>query len=266
MVTAITCTPNTAAVGDTVSVHGTGFSATSAVTVFTYQGVTPTHQTITLQTTAGGAFTGTFVVPAQGATVTPTIIITDAGGGTITTAAAFTVKQAITTIPVFGPVGRQIAVTGSGYVTADNIATFTFTGVTPTINTCVGAVVGATGAWTGTFTIPSTATDGAHTIVATSTGALTASASINVTSDFTTVTKVTGKAVVDPVSGQTLWVEYFPNPIVTTTPTTTGSTTTYDCSAAAANTVTHNSATGTGNVFDGNQPIAAKMVWAGNTD
>jgi hypothetical protein len=163
---AISVSPTDATVGTVgVTVVGTGFTASTAISTFTFDGATPGTQTVTAQTTdLTGGFTGTFTVPAH-ANGSVTLIVADAVPDSAST--TFTVDAKITVTPTHGTVGTAgITVTGSGYTATDAIATFTVSGLTPTTNTCVGQVVAVDGSWSGTFTLDALPGSG-NTITAT---------------------------------------------------------------------------------------------------
>jgi hypothetical protein len=153
---AISVSPIDATVGTAgVTVTGTGFTASTAISAFTFDGVTPGTQTVTTQTTdLTGGFTGTFTVPAHAAGLIP-LVVGDAVPDSAST--TFTVDPKITVAPTHAIVGTAgVTVTGSGFTASDAIATITLGGVTPGTETCTTQTVALNGSWSGTFTVPAT--------------------------------------------------------------------------------------------------------------
>lgn len=158
----IVVTPTSGGFGDTVTVNGTGFAASSAMTVyFDTVAVATTPAAVTSGTS--GSFTATFNVPdvAIGA---HTVKAQDAGAASAE--AAFTVSTSIAISPVTtasspGNVGDDVTVTGSGFIASHAITiTYASTPVTFTTTSL------ADGSFSYTFEVPAS-TAGAHTITAT---------------------------------------------------------------------------------------------------
>jgi hypothetical protein len=170
----ITLNPTSGQVGDSVSISGSGFAASSAITA-TFGGSAVTLSGTTT-TDADGAFTGaTFTVPASTAGG-HTVEVTDASSNFAD--ATFTVTPKITLNPTSGPVGTTVTVTGTGFAGTSTV-TIKFDGVTqttvpPTVTTS------AVGSFTCTFNVPS-ASLGPHTVSATDAAANAASATFTVT-------------------------------------------------------------------------------------
>jgi hypothetical protein len=214
---AISLTPSNGHVGLTgVVVTGSGFGNTQAVSTFHFNGVTPATQTVTAQTTSAvGAFTGTFTVPAAAAGAEP-VFAQDASGKNASV--NFTVTPKITLIPsATGHVATTITVQGTGFTAAEHISAFTFDGVTPPINTILGgggALVGATGNWSGTFVVPAhakatvvvAATDGSEGPINTP-FSVTPAISLNPTSGLEgIIVTVTGSGFTNPSTIHTLTI------------------------------------------------------------
>ncbi len=81
----------------------------------------------------------------------------------------FTVEPRITLTPDFGPVGRTVTITGTGFQDADDGSIVVDFDGTPVVTTPASPLVSAAGSWSATFVVP-TATGGPHTVNATSTG------------------------------------------------------------------------------------------------
>jgi hypothetical protein len=178
----ITLDPTSGNVGDTVSISGSGFDASSAITA-TYDG-SPLTLGDTTTTDADGSFTGaTFTVPestAGGHTVEVTDVSSNFADAT------FTVTPKITLNPTSGPVGTSVTVTGTGFAGTSTI-TIKFDGVTQT-TTLPTVTTDSDGSFTASFDVPS-ASLGDHTVSATDEDDNTASATFTVTgSGFCVVT------------------------------------------------------------------------------
>jgi len=164
----ITLSPTQSPVGTSVTVTGSGFSVLTTIGTMTFNGVTPSGQTCTSQTTsATGTFTCTFTVPAV-AVGTYGVILSGSDVGTVPADAAsttFAVTSAVITLtPIQGPEGVTVTVTGSGFSVLTTIGTMTFNGVTPSGQTCTSQTTSATGTFTCTFTVPAVAA-GSYTVV-----------------------------------------------------------------------------------------------------
>ncbi len=149
----VTLSPSSGAVGDTVTVNGTGFKASSSVTIYF-----DTTSVGTATTDANGSFNGaTFTVP-ESLRGTHTVKGKDADGDSPTV--DFTISQKVTITPTSGSVGDTVTVNGTGFAASSNITIYFDT-------TNVGtATTNATGSFTNnTFTIPSTSR-GSHIIKA----------------------------------------------------------------------------------------------------
>ena len=162
-------TPSSGAVGTTVIITGTNFSATVASNTVTFNGtaatVTAAATTQLTVTVPSGATSGaiTVTVNSQTATSSDTFTVTTASSATTPTIASFT--------PTSGAVGTTVVITGTNFSTtlASNIVT---------VNGTVATVTNAT-ATQLTVTVPSgTTTTGKITVtvnskIATSTGDFT---------------------------------------------------------------------------------------------
>ena len=212
----VTANVSTANVGDTVTVSGTGFAASTSVTIY-FDGVS--EGTDTTNTT--GNFTGfTFTVPA---TVEGTYIIE--AEETYATSYYDTVNleidPKITINPTSGVVDDIVAVTGSGFDGTSTV-TISFNGVSQTT-----AVTDANGTLPSTtFTVPE-ASRGNYTVKGQDTGGNYATATFTVSTSITinpasgpsgiTVT-VTGSGF---AANQTITIKYNNVPVTTDPPTVT---------------------------------------------
>jgi len=179
--------------GTTIAVTGAGWVAsdTIAVGAVTVGSVVATH---TLVVDGAGALTGNIVVPAQAAGLKD-IVITGTTSGAQTFVGAFTVTDATAIfVPIAGPAGFTIAVTGAGWVASDTIAVGAVTvgGVVATHT----LVVDGAGALTGNVIVPIVA-GGLKDIVITGTtsGAQTFVGAFTVT----TIDHYAVSAIVSPV-------------------------------------------------------------------
>ncbi len=143
----ITVAPTSGAVGDQITISGTGFTASSNITFYMDNVIVTTDATTT---NASGSFTNnTFVIPSssQGSHI---IKAEDGGGYSSTGTLTIGHKMAIT--PTLGISGTTVTVTGSGF-SANASITIKFNGVPVTTNP---ATISAdtTGSFTGSFNVP----------------------------------------------------------------------------------------------------------------
>jgi hypothetical protein len=195
----INLTPTTSTFGSTVTVSGTGFGASKAITG-TFDG---TPLTLGGSTTTGstGSFTATFTVPAA-AKGSHTVGIIDASGNTAS--ATLAVTAGIFLNPSSGAAGSTVTISGGGFAASLPIS-FTYNGIA--LVTTPGTVTTNTaGSFTATFTVPSSATasntvqasDGTNTATAT----FTQTVSITITSNpiGTGLVNVDGVSTTTPVT------------------------------------------------------------------
>jgi hypothetical protein len=183
-------------IGTSVTITGTGFAASSGVTL-SFEGVfgiTPSSCSVgtagaTITTTAAGAFTCVFTIPSGTDAGAGSVVSSDVSGGQ-TTSSAFTVTAwTISPLSVTsGVIGTSVTVTGSGFAVSSGV-TLVFGVIGVTVSSCSAGTAGATitttaaGAFTCVFTIPAGSVAGAGSLVATDTsGGQTASAPFTVTS------------------------------------------------------------------------------------
>ena len=157
----ITITPTSGVPGTTVTVNGTGFSASRTINI-KYRGVAVTTNSTTITTDSYGSFMATFTVPA-GLAGAQTV---EASDGTYTASANFTATINVTLSKVTsqaspGYVGMDITISGTGFNPGSQITiTYATTPVEVATTNC-----DATGAFSATFKVPKSAA-GTHTITA----------------------------------------------------------------------------------------------------
>jgi hypothetical protein len=181
----VTITPTLAAVGDQITISGTGFAASQSVTIYFDDTSTSSATTDSLGTVSQTSFT----VPAS-AWGSHTIRIQDASGNYAT--ATFSTKQGITLTPTSGPIGTMVTVSGKGF-NANTGITITLDDVPVTTTT---VITDTDGSFSTTLNIPASS-GGAHQIKAsdgtnidTKTFTITATITVNPTSGYVG-TKVT---------------------------------------------------------------------------
>lgn len=162
MVAAINLTPDTDIVGATITITGTGFTASEDITL-TYGGA-PLTPVAPISTDGSGEFSGTFIVPAsvQGVhsvVATDETLLTDDMDFNVTPNLVITESNVI--------VGGTINFTGTGF-DGVSLMSFTFGGsaATPVEDPIT---TNATGGFTGSLVIPAS-TNGSKTLVATDAG------------------------------------------------------------------------------------------------
>jgi len=193
----ITLTPAQGPKGISVSVSGLGFSISTKIGTFTFNGAAPV-QTCTAQTTsASGAFSCTFTVPSSAAGIYTAVAsgndVGSVSGDTASTSFTITAPSILES-PAQGPKGISVTVTGTGYTPGATITTFTFNGATPGTQTCTAKVVTAYGGFSCAYTVPTGSSAGAYTVVATG-----SDGGFDTDSDIFTVT--TPAIVLSPTSG-----------------------------------------------------------------
>ena len=148
----ISVTPSHGPDGAPVTVSGTGFSVSTALTSLVLDGVAITTCTTgSLASNASGGFTCSFSVPPG--TSGTTVIATDVSGQTAT--GSFTVTTpSITVTPGQGPQGGLVTVHGTGFTVSSTLASLDFDGVA--ISGCASGSpsTDATGAFSCSFAVP----------------------------------------------------------------------------------------------------------------
>jgi hypothetical protein len=161
----ITINPISGAVGDTVTVSGTGFDGNSTVTI-AFDGTT---QTTATTNSSGTLAATTFTVPST-SRGTHTVRGQDSGNNYAT--ATFSVAQNIAINPTTGPSGTTVTVTGNGFG-ASKAITITYNAISVTTSPA-SVTTNSTGYFTATFSVPVgvagtyevVASDGTNTAVA----------------------------------------------------------------------------------------------------
>jgi hypothetical protein len=179
----ITISPTSGAVGDTVTISGTGFAASSPTTIY-FDSVSQT----TTSTNSSGTFSATtFAVPStsRGSHI---IKAQDASSNQAT--ATFTVSAKITINPTSGPSGTTVIVTGTGFAVGQTV-TITYA-VTSVVTTPSPVTTGSTGGFTATFVVP--VRDIGTYIVSASDTVNTATANFQSTTDATISTVTSASA------------------------------------------------------------------------
>jgi hypothetical protein len=150
---AITVTPTQGPRGESVTVAGTGFSVSTALTSLVFDQVTITSCTSgSLVSNSTGGFNCRFPVPpgTSGSTVTAT----DASGQTAT--GTFTVTTpSLSVTPVQGPQGALVTVAGTGFSVSSTLASLDFDGVAVSSCTSGSLSTDSSGAFSCSFTVPS---------------------------------------------------------------------------------------------------------------
>ena len=178
-------------VGDTVTVSGTGFAASSGVTV-KYDGTSLTTSPVSPSTSPSGGISGvTFTVPASAAGA-HTVLVT---GGSFSASATFTITPQITLSggsisAASGYVGDTVTITGTGFAATSNINTHTYGGSSVTLSP-VTPQTSSSGGFTATFSVPAS-TAGAHTVSVTDASSNTANATFTVNPKILTLSETTG--------------------------------------------------------------------------
>jgi hypothetical protein len=141
----ITINPTSGAVGDTITISGTGFDGNSTVTI-TFDGTTMTTATTN---SSGTLAATTFVVP-ETSRGTHTVRGQDSGSNYAT--ATFSVAQHITINPATGPSGTTVTVTGNGFGASRTI-TIKYNAVAVTTSPA-SVTTNSLGYFTADFTVP----------------------------------------------------------------------------------------------------------------
>jgi hypothetical protein len=151
--------PSSGYVGETVNVYGTGFSATSTITL--KWGTTPiTTNPPSTQTNQKGSFITTFQTPQ--ATAGPHIVeATD--NSNVSASASFNIAPHLTLNPDNGPVNTSSIAICTGFSPNIPIDIIWDLGL-PTQQLLSSGTTNSTGTYTTTITVPSTASNGTHIV------------------------------------------------------------------------------------------------------
>jgi len=143
----ITVTPASGAIGDIVTISGTGFAASSTITFYLD---TVTASAVTTTTNTTGSFTNnTFTIPPT-SRGSHTIKAADASANSAT--ASFTVEQKMTISPTTGAPGTIVTVTGTGFGASMPI-TIKYNGAPVTTNP-TAISTDAIGSFSASFSVP----------------------------------------------------------------------------------------------------------------
>jgi len=203
----MTIIPASGAVGDTVTVSGTGFAGSKTITIF-FDAVS---QTTTSTSTSGSFSATTFAIP-EASRGTHTVKAQDSSANYDT--ANFTVSASITINPTSGPSGTNVTITGDGFGASRPVA-ITYSGTAVTTNP-PSVTTNSAGYFTATFAAPAGAA-GTYAVEA-SDGTSTATAVFVSTTDATIspTTSTTAPGYVDmelTITG----VGFMPSTVVTVT-------------------------------------------------
>jgi len=181
---AATLSPLSGPVGTSVTVSGSGWMSSEAISSVTIAGIAATYS---LTVDANGVLSGTVTIPtAVGGG--KNVVITGASSGSLILTSAFTVTGSATFSPTSGPVGTPVTVSGSGWFSSEAISSITVGGLTAICS----LTVDSNGVLVGTITVPRLA-GGAKDIVITGAG--------SGLQTFSGVFTVTGSATFSPLSG-----------------------------------------------------------------
>jgi len=232
----ITLSPSSGYADDTVTVNGTGFNASSTVTIYFD---TINRGTVTA-TTSGSFSNATFTVP-ESYRGSHTVKGSDAGGDS--PSVSFTTLSKITIAPASGASGDTVTVTGTGFRASKPI-TIRYNAV-PVTTSPATISTGTNGSFTASFNVPA-GLAGTYSVEATD-GTYSASADFMAAADVT-ISQTTTEASPGHV-GMELTITgtgFIPNTTVTITYTTEPfvTTTTTDANGAFSVTITIPPSTG----------------------
>ena len=181
----ISAAPTSGAVGDTITVSGTGFAVSSSITFYF------DAQSVSVGATAtntNGSFTNsTFAIPSS-SRGSHTIRAQDASGNYATT--SFAIGQRINITPISGAPGITVTVSGTGFSANTTITINYNTGEVPTSPAVINT--GATGSFTASFNVPA-GLAGTHPVEATDGSFFSDSANFVATADAT-ISQTTSQA------------------------------------------------------------------------
>jgi len=180
----ITVTPTSGAAGDTVIISGTGFAASSGITLYFDTAIVSAGTTTT---NANGSFTNNLFTIPSSSRGSHTIKAQDASGNYDTT--PFTIAEKITITPTSGTSGTTVTVSGTGF-SASRPITIQYNTV-PVTTSPAAIYTDANGSFTTSFNVP-TGAAGTYSVVATD-GIYSTSASFTATTDAT-ISQTTSEA------------------------------------------------------------------------
>jgi len=141
----ITISPVTGGIGETVTVYGTGFAASSNATIYF-----DTEQVTTTITNTVGSFSGATFTTPESSGGTHTIKVQDSSANFDT--ASFTTTHAMTIDPTSGVIGSAVTVNGNGFKANSTIA-ITFNNITVITNPAT-VTTSSKGSFTASFNTP----------------------------------------------------------------------------------------------------------------
>ena len=137
-------------VGDNITASGTGFAATSTVTIYFDD-----SRVATATTDQNGSFANTAIIIPESDNSSHNVKAGDASSSNST--CEFITRQQVTVNPTSGPIGGEVTISGSGFAATSNI---TVTFGDDVVATTPGLVkTGGTGNFTGKFLIPTVTTN-----------------------------------------------------------------------------------------------------------
>ena len=176
----MTLSANTAAVGGSITVSGTGFAASSALSFY----LDSTAISSSASTDTAGNFSNVSVTIPSIAGGTHNFKVQDASGNSVTKSLAVTATMTFS--PATGPVDTTVGITGKGFL-ANTPLSFTFDGAT--ITSLLSLSSGADGSINTSFKIPASSS-GNH-VIAVSDGTTTLNATF-ATSSTSTINVTSG--------------------------------------------------------------------------
>jgi hypothetical protein len=212
--------PTSGPAGTTVTISGSSFPASTAITFKFDTTTTLPILSGSTQTTSGGMFISTIAIPPSAAAGAHTISVTVGTGTPVNATFTVTASAALDPLsPATGPAGTDVTVSGANFP-ANTALVFKFD--TTTILTPKSGHTQTTsgGLFLSTITIPPSATAGAHTITVTAgTGTANANFTVTATAALEPLSPASGPADTDViVSGTNLLASY---PIILKLDTTT---------------------------------------------
>ena len=176
----ISVNPNSGSVGASVVVSGSGFAASSVVTL-TFAGTAVATTPSPVITDSTGSFSASFIIPTDSSTGSiagaKTVTAMDAGSHIGST--TFTITPAVTLNPTSGNVDSSVTISGTGYGPSKTI-TVKYDGATQT-TTPSTVTTTAYGTFSCTFNVP-TSTNGNHIVSAVDSSSNTGSTTYSVAS------------------------------------------------------------------------------------
>ncbi|HEV2429255.1 MAG TPA: hypothetical protein VGV64_05340, partial [Thermoplasmata archaeon] len=222
-------------VGTIITVVGSGFAASSALT-FSWS---PGAQAVTASctppagTTASGNLSCTFTVPpavAGGHTLTVTDASSNTASGTVTIAPHLALS------PTSGIVGSSVTATGNGFA-GTSAMSLVWDGSTPLGGSCASTTTNATGSFTCSFSVPASS-QGLHHVAATDASSNSPASPSGYTVDPNLTVTATSGFVGDGVtvrgfgytSGATVTVSWTGAVAISCTPSTVSASGNWSCS------------------------------------